>query len=277
MMIDTGERFSSADGMGKRKRPQQINFLLRPFFFFHNKGGWTMTNKRGQFLEKIAYERAVKSLKERHQAFAREHANDTDQQLLDYVAACAKRLGHSPDSCEVIGGKFISDRFGLWINAIRLAGLEEPGKAPKFENRRIFKDEVQWHKNRFLDEKREMKEHRQRIAEEKQAEKNAEREQRAKETEEFIREHGGDSDEQLVAYLRQCARALGHTPYRGEVKGSEFIKERFGGWSVALVVAGLELPKDMKPPKQNQLHRYNKLIKTLSEQFSCDPDGHTDP
>ena len=61
-------------------------------------------------------------------------------------------------------------------------------------------------------------------------------------------EHEGDSDEELLDYLRRCAAELGHTPmHRREVVGSTYISERFGNWAVALSMAGLPMPKKKRP------------------------------
>ncbi|WP_419020514.1 homing endonuclease associated repeat-containing protein [Intestinimonas butyriciproducens] len=71
-------------------------------------------------------------------------------------------------------------------------------------------------------------------------------------------EHEGDSDEELLAYLRRCAAELGHTPMRRrEVVGSTYISERFGNWAVALTMAGLRLPKK-KQPKNTAINAYLK-------------------
>ena len=71
-------------------------------------------------------------------------------------------------------------------------------------------------------------------------------------------EHEGDSDDELLDYVRQCAAELGHTPMRREVLGSTYISERFGNWAVALTIAELPLPRGMKPPKQTALNAYLK-------------------
>ena len=46
----------------------------------------------------------------------------------------------------------------------------------------------------------------------------------------FRLEHTGDSDLQLITYVRQCAKEMGHTPNGCEVVGGSYIAERFGGW-----------------------------------------------
>lgn len=44
----------------------------------------------------------------------------------------------------------------------------------------------------------------------------------------FLVAHAADTDEQLLTYLRQCATALGHTPWPREITGGSFIEQRFG-------------------------------------------------
>lgn len=60
--------------------------------------------------------------------------------------------------------------------------------------------------------------------------------------EQFIEAHRGDTDEQLLAYLRSCAEKLGHSPTAMEVYGQALLRERFGGWGEVLTKAGLPMP-----------------------------------
>ncbi|WP_298069851.1 hypothetical protein, partial [uncultured Mailhella sp.] len=62
----------------------------------------------------------------RDQAFAAEHREDTDEELLAYLRGCAGDLGHSPTKAEVPGGTYIKDRFVYWNVALALAGLPMP-------------------------------------------------------------------------------------------------------------------------------------------------------
>ena len=39
---------------------------------------------------------------------------------------------------------------------------------------------------------------------------------------EFAEAHRGDTDEQLLAYVWQCAQELGHTPYPREIFGGRY-------------------------------------------------------
>ena len=58
----------------------------------------------------------------------------------------------------------------------------------------------------------------------------------------FGQEHGSDTEEQLVAYLQDCALRLGHTPWPREIAGGGMIEERFGTWRNALAKAKLPAP-----------------------------------
>lgn len=78
---------------------------------------------------------------------------------------------------------------------------------------------------------------------------------------EFVAAHRDDTDEQLIAYLQQCAQELGHTPHPREVFGGAMIGERFGGWSRAVDVAGLPYPTHKVSDKGRRIYR-----KTMKEQ-----------
>ena len=71
--------------------------------------------------------------KDRDAAWAAEHAQDTDEQILDYVRACAAELGQTPRMKEVVGGEFIRKWIGSWALVCTLAELPLPPelKPPK--------------------------------------------------------------------------------------------------------------------------------------------------
>ena len=58
----------------------------------------------------------------------------------------------------------------------------------------------------------------------------------------FRQAHEGDTDEQLLQYLRSWAMRLNHTPWPGEILGGSYIETRFGSWNRALAMARLPLP-----------------------------------
>ena len=96
--------------------------------------------------------------------------------------------------------------------------------------------------------------------------------------EEFRKEHSGDTNGQLIAYLRMCAVKLQHTPWPGEILGGTVIAERFGSWEKALYAARLPLPTGENKPssflrvqreeqRQKEIYRQRKAEKKiLSEQ-----------
>ena len=71
---------------------------------------------------------------------------------------------------------------------------------------------------------------------------------------EFAKNRGGDSDEQLLAYLQFCAELLGHTPWSREIVGGRLIEDRFGSWENALAKA--KLPKPIPQDKLTGFARY---------------------
>ena len=96
--------------------------------------------------------------------------------------------------------------------------------------------------------------------------------------EEFFRkEHASDSDAQLLAYLKQWAVKLQHTPWPGEILGGTVIEQRFGSWDHALSAAGLPYPYGENKPavflrveqeeaRQKEIYRQRKAEKKLQSQ-----------
>lgn len=70
-------------------------------------------------------------LRRNDQTFMDAHQDDTDEQLLDYVSAWAKTLGHSPSLMEIYGSALLLERFGSWHAVLALAGLPPIKKPPK--------------------------------------------------------------------------------------------------------------------------------------------------
>lgn len=103
---------------------------------FKRQGKLFKEKRRLQAEERTARQRAAapqrqaeaEALAERDRAWAAEHENDTDDQLLDYLRQCAAELGHTPARREVPGGAYIGARFGNWAVALSMAGLPMPKK-----------------------------------------------------------------------------------------------------------------------------------------------------
>lgn len=48
----------------------------------------------------------------------------------------------------------------------------------------------------------------------------------------FIKEHGGDTDAELIAYVRRKAGELHRMPHPLELPGGEYLKNRLGNWDL---------------------------------------------
>lgn len=68
----------------------------------------------------------TESLNEKETRFAEEHASDTDEQLTAYLQKCALEMNHTPHPKEIVGWRYILERFGTWEQAIRAARLPFP-------------------------------------------------------------------------------------------------------------------------------------------------------
>ena len=97
--------------------------------------------KRGDAFEQILNRRIEEALGQRQRSFPQEHETDSDEALLRYVRAFAEELGRAPNSCEIIGGTYLKERFGSWERLLELADLPVPGRAADFRHRLIYKQE----------------------------------------------------------------------------------------------------------------------------------------
>ena len=99
----------------------------------------------------------------------------------------------------------------------------------------------------------------------------------AKQQREFEIVHREDTDEELIDYLRRCAKEIGRAPNACEVIGGAYLHRRLGGWDRALRLAGLGRPGRApdfhrrwiyKQEKQRQidLHKAEKRRKQLEKQ-----------
>lgn len=83
--------------------------------------------KQAERRQKDAAGRAlVQEQQQRDALWGREHEEDTEAQLLEYVKQMAARLGHAPLSREVPGGTYIAKRIGSWALVLHLCDLPLP-------------------------------------------------------------------------------------------------------------------------------------------------------
>ena len=211
--------------------------------------------------------RTYAALKEKHLQFVREHEGTNESELLEYVKACAKDLGHTPNMTEVIGGNYIAYRFQGWSEVIRRTGLPKPGTAPDSKHRKIYKDEYQRQIRLLKQEKNASREKRKEAKEERAEAARAEKEAKRERDMAWGEEHKSDTDEQLLAYVRECAETLGYSPFCREVVGGSYIAERLVCWPLVLELAGLPMAQGMKPSSQAKRDEYRRRQK-MEQTFS---------
>ena len=73
----------------------------------------------------------MEALEQQEQEFRQQHEADPDEQLLAYLRTRAAALQHAPWPGEIVGGKYIQERFGSWNRALALAKLPPPAAANK--------------------------------------------------------------------------------------------------------------------------------------------------
>lgn len=86
-------------------------------------------DRSAAFAERRVEAEADRRLREeRDAAWGVEHGQDADEQLIEYLRACAAELGRSPLLRDVTGGYYIAERFGGWIVALLCAEIHVPSK-----------------------------------------------------------------------------------------------------------------------------------------------------
>ena len=213
------------------------------------------------WFDKQVDERTRKALQQRQKDFTKEHADDTDEQLLTYVRKVAAEFGYTPNAGEIIGGEYISRRFGNWDRVIALCGLPKPGKMRPIMERAIYKQEFKRQASLFKQERQAVQQEKVQLRQDAAKQAEAIREEKAQRDQAWAELHCEDTDEQLLEYLQKCAKELGHSPFKAEVDGSSLIVKRFGTWAVALTLAELPLPQGLKPPKPKDINDYRRQAK----------------
>ena len=97
------------------------------------------------------------ALEQQEQEFRQQHESDTDEQLLAYLRAWAIRLHHSPWPDEIVGGRFIQERFGSWNRALLLARLPAPKTANQSKSFARVQEEIEKQKEIYRQRKAQKK------------------------------------------------------------------------------------------------------------------------
>ena len=111
---------------------------------------------RNEIYESVIRKMVLQSLDEQELEFTRDHAFDTDEQLLDYIREYAAVFYYAPRYKEIIGWKLITERFGSWGAAIEKAGLHISSSCPVERLPRI-QEEVRKQKELYRQRKAEKK------------------------------------------------------------------------------------------------------------------------
>ena len=101
------------------------------------------TFQEGRSFNRKVIGRTKEALRALNVQFAQEHAEDSNDMLLEYVRQEAVRFGFTPNAGEIIGGAYISSRFGGWKHMIAAAGLPSPKRQRPITSRKIFQDEFE--------------------------------------------------------------------------------------------------------------------------------------
>ena len=113
------------------------------------------------------------SLEQKEEDFAIAHAQDSDAELLTYLRRCAAELRHSPWPGEIIGWKYLTERFADWGEMLKLAHLPMPTTSNKVSSFQLVLEETKYQKQVYRQKKEEKKARaaeRRKLQAEKQAE-----------------------------------------------------------------------------------------------------------
>lgn len=79
---------------------------------------------------------------------------------------------------------------------------------------------------------------------------------------EFARLHRNDTEEELLTYLKECAKALGRCPKKNEIVGHTYLKQKLGPWPRILERAGLK-EKSQKRIEKEQVMGWTDNYKSV--------------
>ncbi len=192
--------------------------------------------------EKMTYSKqarklAREELQRQESSFAYKYGEASEEELLKYLWHSARQLGFTPWDNDIVGVAVLKRRLGAWPLVLKKAGLKFTPAQERADTPNLFVREAQ---------QQEIY-HQRALA----AMQNHDRD--------FRQQHGGDSDEDILEYLRGWAVRLKHTPNQCEVQGGGYIRERFGGWDKAVKRAGLPEPPNNPPKLFNRLVYLDEL------------------
>ncbi len=108
--------------------------------------------------ERQIHMRLTAYLEQRERDFIRDHAGDTDEELIGCVQQKGRELGRMPHPLELAGGQYLQERLGDWRMLARSLGYLPVGKARGEAARQRLKEQVA---EQFARERRALKAERQ--------------------------------------------------------------------------------------------------------------------
>ena len=78
---------------------------------------------RNEIYDAVIRKMVLQALEAQEQDFIRDHASDSDEQLISYIKEQTAVLGYTPRYKEIIGWQLMELRFGSWEEALKKANL----------------------------------------------------------------------------------------------------------------------------------------------------------
>lgn len=140
----------------------------------HSKRGTESLRPNRNAIYNAVIKRMVReSLEQKEEDFAIAHAQDSDAELLTYLRRCAAELRHSPWPKEIVGWKYLTERFEDWNEMLKRAHLPMPTTPNKVSSFQLVIEETKYQKLVYRQKKEEKKAkaaERRKLQAEKQAE-----------------------------------------------------------------------------------------------------------
>jgi len=109
-------------------------------------------NRNNSFYSTIIAQRAARELEKKELQFAEDHSKDKDSELILYVCQQALLLGHTPREKEIVGWRYLLERFGSWDKILIKAYLKPyPVQEPESEYAIVREErdrQIELHKER---------------------------------------------------------------------------------------------------------------------------------
>ena len=137
------------------------------------RGKKSLRPNRNSIYNAVIKRMVRESLEQKEEDFAIAHAQDSDAELLTYLRRCAAELKHSPWPREIVGWKYLTQRFEDWNEMLKRAHLPMPTTPNKVSSFQLVIEETKCQKQVYRlrkEEKKAKAAQRRKLQAEKQAE-----------------------------------------------------------------------------------------------------------